>query len=70
MRTGGLAHLFRMWASHALRSHGERYATRVRNWADAIDPTAPTHVEPPREWQPRLWERDHDARTEQEERRP
>ena len=67
---GGLLILARMWVSHAIRSHAERYAIRMRGWADLIDPTMPKRVEPPREWQPRLWERDHDARTEDEKRRP
>lgn len=67
---GGLLFLARMWVSHVLRGHGESYAVRMRSWADAIDPTMPRQVQPPREWRPRLWDRDHDPRTEQEERRP
>jgi len=56
-----VAHLSRT-ASEALVSLAERLRRASLRALNAADP--------PPEWDRRLWDRDHDPRTEQEERRP
>jgi hypothetical protein len=70
MRTGGLLGIARLFLADRIRSLGIHAASACQSIADAIEGRPPKRIEPPREWQPRLWERDHDPRTEQRERRP
>lgn len=62
MRTGGLLGLARSFIGNALRSLGIVVGQACAAAADVIDP--------PREWNPRLWDRDGDPRADNEDRRP
>jgi hypothetical protein len=70
MLTGGLFRIARHFFADRVRSFGALVASGCQAVADALDGKPPQDIEPPREWKPRLWERDHDARTEDEKRRP
>lgn len=61
----GLAGIARALVGSLLRKgvrSGSAALTKVADFADAIDP--------PREWRPRLWDRDKDPRSDAEERHP
>lgn len=49
------------------RAHHE-LALAHRVEADRLRP--PSHVDPAREWEPRLWDRDHDPRSDERNRWP
>ncbi|TXN26862.1 hypothetical protein [Methylobacterium sp. WL19] len=68
MRRGGLLQIACAFAGHAIRGFGVRVGEVCSDIADAIDPRGPDQIEPAREWDPRLWQRDQDARTRTEER--
>lgn len=70
MRRGGFLQIVCAFAGHAIRGFGVRVSQSCSDLANAIDPRVPEQIEPAREWDLRLWQRDHDDRTENEERRP
>ena len=67
---GGLFFMARLWASHAIRGLATAGADGLKRFADWVDPTAPKHEGPAPEWQPRLWARNEDPRSDTKERRP
>lgn len=68
MRTGGIRVLICLWLSDALRGFAICNAGRLARLADRIDPRLPHQVEPPREWDPRLWARGRDPGNDAEDR--
>ena len=68
MRTGGLRVLFCLWLSDALRRIAQRSAGRIARLADRIDPRLPQQIERAPEWNPRLWDRERDPRSDAEKR--
>ena len=70
MRSGGLIGIARHFLADCVRSLGLVVSSACQAVADALDGKPPSDIGPAREWEPRLWDRDHDARTENKERRP
>ena len=62
MRTGGLLSIARIFLADLIRSVGLALATACE--------AAAARIEPAREWPLRLWQRDHDDRSDQRDRLP
>lgn len=70
MRSGGLLSLARAFVGDGLRSAALAVSVPFARLADIVDPLKDASVRPPREWDPRLWDRGGDPRADNEDRRP